>query len=362
MNRGRRTIPRGRPRAVKAMDTSSGTLFLDPGAAHPEPPLGHDEGAERFGVTLQTMQRWLDAGLPTLSDGTLDPFVVGDWVADHRLAEAPVLARRWRGFLAWFVPHALGQDSVRHLEVQRRHRLFLPPGLSSEVLWYLPRLTSWRGQRVERDEIPGAESTSTHHCLVGASTVSGTATVVVSPVQGLTEDLLPVVEELIGDFRYTYRRHQPREEISPEQRFAGGSCADLTLALGERLSDMGRPWRLVSGVIAGSTVANPHFWMEVAGPEGVWLPVDPTIPCLARRFPVLLEQLGGGDWRNWVRAWTGSLDARRVTLLRGESPVARLPGGSTGGSLIGEAVVDGKNAWNCLDWVCGPCSWEFSPG
>ena len=224
----------------------------------------------------------------------------------------------------------------------------------------MPRLTSWSGQQVLTDVVPGAESGATHHRLVAGPVICGEAKVEVSPVRGEASELAAVLVELIGDFRYTYRRHYPREMISTEQRFAGGSCADLTLALGERLTDMGRPWRLVSGVIATGSLANPHFWLEVAGPTGSWLPVDPTIPCLARRFPTLLAEIKGGDWRSWVRAWTGSLDARRVTLLRGESPVARLPGGATGGSLIGEAMVDGYNAWNCLDWVCGPCTWGFT--
>jgi hypothetical protein len=27
---------------------------------------------------------------------------------------------------------------------------------------------------------------------------------------------------------------------------------------------------------------------------------------------------------------------------------------------MGEAVADGRNAWPCLDWVCGDCEAEFS--
>jgi hypothetical protein len=104
-------------------------------------------------------------------------------------------------------------------------------------------------------------------------------------------------------------------------------------------------------------VANPHFWLEVAGPRGAWLPVDPSLGAIARCY-------GRRDWRTWVRVWCGGCDARRVTLAVGEHPVRKLPGGATLGSAIGEALVDGpagpRNAWPCLDWVLGDCGWSFA--
>ena len=109
---------------------------------------------------------------------------------------------------------------------------------------------------------------------------------------------------------------------------------------------------MVSGVVARTSIANPHFWLEVEDVGGGWIPVDPALPALARRF-------GQGDeWRAWVRAWTGGRDPGCVTLARGDIGVS-VPGGATLGSAIGEVVIDGRNAWACLDWVCGVCTWGF---
>ena len=124
------------------------------------------------------------------------------------------------------------------------------------------------------------------------------------------------------------------------------------MALASLLEERGRPWRLLSGVVADSRIANPHFWIETETTDGRWAPLDPTLPAIVRMV--------GGDWRAASRAWSGVCDARRVTLGVVGAGRAEIPGGASVGSLMGEVVVDGRNAWPCLDWVCGDCESEFS--
>ena len=139
------------------------------------------------------------------------------------------------------------------------------------------------------------------------------------------------------------------------------SRVDLALALGERVAARGRPWRLCSGVVAHTALANPHFWIEIETVGGGWVALDPSLPLIARTFAALGVS---EDWRAWVRAYCGGCDARRIILCRGEAPVRGIPGGATLGSTIGEVVVETPqgqaNAWPCLDWVCGECRWEFN--
>ena len=124
------------------------------------------------------------------------------------------------------------------------------------------------------------------------------------------------------------------------------------MALASLLSDRQRPWRLVTGIVAQSTIANPHFWLETEITGGEWVPLDPSLPAIVRMV--------GGDWQTAAAAWTGGLDARRVTIGTVGQGITTIPGGSTVGSLIGEAVADNKNAWACLDWVCGDCEATFT--
>jgi hypothetical protein len=120
---------------------------------------------------------------------------------------------------------------------------------------------------------------------------------------------------------------------------------------------MSRPWRLVAGLVANTAIANPHFWVEAEVAGGRWAPLDPSLPAIVRMV--------GGDWRAAARAWTGALDARRVTLGVVGAGLPGIPGGGSIGSAIGEAVATGadgvaRSAWACLDWVCGDCEAEFS--
>ena len=103
---------------------------------------------------------------------------------------------------------------------------------------------------------------------------------------------------------------------------------------------------------ARTGLATPHVWLEVADADSTWTPVDPSLPAIGR--------LLGADWRTWARAWTGSHDGLRITVARGDLSLARIPGGATLHSLVGEAVIaDGANAWACCDWACGECSWTI---
>jgi hypothetical protein len=179
---------------------------------------------------------------------------------------------------------------------------------------------------------------------------------VLTPTDAEHRELAQVMEEVVGGFRYEYRHHQPGEYLTVyvsgtvDHPRNDGSCLDCAVTLGARIGQRGRPWRLVAGVVADSRIANPHFWIEVDTTAG-WAPLDPTLPAIVRMV--------GGDWRAAVRAWTGACDARRVTLGVVGAGLPGIPGGTSCGSLMGEAVADGVNAWPCVDWVCGDCEAEF---
>ncbi len=318
--------------------------WLLPGPAHPHPPRPPAELAAWLGVDEARVRAWLDDGLPAI-EGAIDAFVAVNWLSG-RIDEVPALASRWRRYLRWFQPFVAGTDRPRRVTVTRHHRLFLPRPVADGILWWLPRLAD-EAWNVPVDVGPT-------HVRLRVSAASAVARVQQTPHSHPQPDLIPLVEEVVAGFTYGYRHHRPDDAHGERP---AGSCLDLTLALGNHLSARGRPWRVCCGVVAHTALANPHFWLEVEAVGG-WVPVDPTLPAIARTF----AGLSPAPWREWVRAYTGGCDARRVVLRRGEAPIAGIPGGATLGSLIGEVTVAGVNAWPCLDWVCGECRWEFAGG
>lgn len=316
---------------------------------HPNGHLTWAEAAARLDVDAERLSRWRERGLPG-DDTGIATFDLVAWSALHALDEVPAMARRWRMFLAWFRPFMHGEDHPRTIRAQRIHALVRDP--QQPVTWALPRAAQGGGQTVVEDHLEGLTPVGAHHWGIAGPVVRGHLEVHRTPVRHALPDLVPVVEDLVADFRYGYRQHVPGEALGQRRE---GTCLDLALALGDRLTDRGRVWRPVSGVIARTALANPHFWVEVEVPGGTWAPVDPTLPVLARSFGAAY----GDDWRDWVRACTGGCPPGIVILARGECPVAA-PGGASVGSIGGEAVAGGLNAWPCLDWVCGDCRWTFS--
>ena len=314
---------------------------LHPGAEAPLQPVPVAELADRLRVSEASVQGWIDDGLLQLADGNIDPLDAVNWLADSRLDRCPVLARRWRRFFTWWSPFVAGQDRPRRLALRRIQRIHLPrPG---RLTWWLPALPEATAEHWDQPLVrQGAHWHWQGHADSGLH-LSGHAELILRPLAAAeVSDLLPVVEEVITGWTYRYRRHHRNEVVGRT-----GDCLDLALALGRRLD---RPWRLVSGCIASNALINPHCWIEVDTCTG-WRPVDPTLPLLARRA-------GRSDWREWLHAWCGGCDARRIVLGRSDTPVAEVPE-PTLGSAAGEAVLDGDNAWNCQDWPAGACHWSL---
>ena len=352
--------------------------LLWPGARHPYAPMSVRELSRFLHVAVADVQRWIQLGLPQNTDGVIDLFACSNWLCWGHLDDCPTLARRWRTYLLFFAPFLAGEDRPRHVTWKRTQRLYLPDTKAGprHLTWWLARATPSATQQIERDVPPslsGCTTISDGDWWRVQGNVSETEPLIsmesqlrLSPAHVLDYDsaeqreLAALVEQVAADFRYEYRHHQPWEyrqalssnaatELTP--RWVG-SCLDCALALGARLNERSRPWRLQAGMVADSRIANPHFWLEAQTLDGQWAPLDPTLPAIVRMV--------GGDWRAAARAWTGGCDARRVTLGTVGIGLPDIPGGASVGSLMGEAVVDGKNAWPCLDWVCGDCEAYFT--
>lgn len=322
-------------------------------------------------VPVDEIARWAAEGLPQTADGLIDPFVASNWLCAGRLDRCPTLARRWRTYLLFFAPFLGGQDRPRQVRWSRTQRLYLPE-TRGRLQWWLARAATTPIQQVDNETTPkltGATTTSEDSWWRIDGPISGAEPMVQATTDlrripqhvlgvgsGEHQELTSVMEDVVAAFRYEYRHHQPAEfsraftDGVVESPRSAGSCLDAALALGAQLSRRSRPWRLVAGVVADSRIANPHFWLEAETTAG-WAPLDPTLPAIVRMV--------GGDWRAAVRAWTGSCDARRVTLGVVGAGVPGIPLGTSCGSLMGEAVVDGRNAWPCVDWVCGDCESLF---
>ncbi len=346
-------------------------MYLTPDRAHPHPPLPAEDLADRLCVGTSEVLAWMREGLPQVQ-GLIDPFAAANWLSWGRLDRCPILKRRWRSYLRLFDAHAHGVEKAQSYQVQQQQRLFLPHPVE-ELTWYVPRLASSTAQSASSRGEPTSEASHVQstgpfwqlHWTAATGTTPSLRAAWQVVVQPQPVDLFPdraqlvqLVEGLVADFRYEYRHHAPTEDRTPP---AGsppvhhGSCLDCALELGRRLDELGRPWRLCTGVIASSALSNPHFWLRVDTTRG-WVTVDPTLPAIAR----MLE----ADWRSLVEAYVGGCDARRIIIAEVDTPLPGVPGGPSLGSRVGEAVVvhqGGRlNAWPCLDWVCGECDWTFA--
>lgn len=358
------------------MAGTDGAVALEPGAAHPLPALGQAALARFLHVTPAAVARWLADGLPAVADGRIDPFAATNWLSAGRLAECPVMARRWRRYLGWFKPFLDGTDRPRTVRWQRRHRLYLPAPASA-LVWFLAAPAEHDGQLLLADSglsaaglVAQAEAGGVvlRGAAPDAPLALGEVELGLVPRRVLAfgsaehRELSELMIEVVGDFAYAYRHHRPWEyplahlggELSARTQ---GSCVDCACALGAALSARGRRWRLHGGLVANSAIANPHVWLEAETTQG-WAPLDPTLPAIVRMLGP-----AWGDWREHARAWCGGGDARRIEVAIATAGL-EIPGGATLGGGGGEAAVrrdDGSwaNAFTCIDWVCGDCEAGF---
>ena len=326
-----------------------------PGAVHPNRPEDPAACAATFGVAVETVQRWLDAGLPRTSTGLIDPILAADWITRHDRQACRALDRRWRQWFDWFQTAVDGRDCApRTLSIRRTHTLFVPSEVAA-VRWWIPRLPTTRNQR------PHGDATCAHAAAtllpsswrldaMGPATMRESVTL--RPRSGRAPaELVALTCELAASFQYQWRHHIPGDVWRED----AGTCLDAAMTLGARVGERGWPWRLVSGVIARTALAGPHFWIEVEVEDGAgWVRLDPTLPAIVRTLDPQR------DWRAWATTFAGGADTRLVTTVVGDVGAHGVPGGATAGGAVGEAVADGRNAWNCLDLPCGVCRWSFS--
>lgn len=347
------------------------TVFLRPGAQHPWQPLSEEGAAELLRVRSDNIREWCAAGMPRRADGFFDALDVVNWVCWNRLFACPVLARRWRTFAAWFGPAE--QMRPRCVRWQRTHRLYLPHEVDS-FRWWIPTPIRTLGQHIERDEPLNVLGCSTLRSggfwvlegvpvgtvvtASGVTDVSLNPRVILAPQTAEHRLLMDMMEGVVEEFRYEYRFHTAGEftpgSVTPERWI--GSCLDCAMTMGAELEHLGRRWRLMSGIIAHSAIANPHYWIECQGDSGQWIPCDPTIPAI---FKML-----GRDWRSALSRSVGIQDCGRITISAGMTGLPGIPGGASCRSTGGEAQATVKgidyNATACIDWACAECTASFS--
>ena len=318
-------------------------MYLDPGDDHANGPCERDEIARRLGVTSSDVLTWLGEGCPVANDGRLDPFQVCNWLSWGRLSRCPVLDRRWQSWMRWFT--TTGRPC--RIVVQRSQICRLPE--AKRLTWLVPEPGDAPGQQVIARQWHDGEPTDGFRRLErNAAKVhqwSAEDELELRPELAEPRDrhlFESLLTDLAADFTYAYRRHRAGE-VSGQV----GTCLDISRLLGRELDRLGRPWRLVSGVVAHRGLANIHFWIEADdGPAG-WIPLDPTVPAVARML--------GGDWRATVPLAVGRHDGRRIRLAS-----AMAPDDDELGGIGGHLDAEGHNALYCTDWAVGECSWSIA--
>jgi hypothetical protein len=275
-------------------------------------------------------------------------------------------------YLRWFEPFVLGMPEQRSVTWERRHCMYVP-AVVSDVSWWLPAVASDQRQRCIDDSLIGCslypladKAAVWHYQAHGGESivyhVQGRAEVQTQSVHaadfndcaelalchGLARDFL-------DRFFYGYRRHRRDAQGRLQAQLQPGSCLDAALGYRQLLRQQGLQVELVGGIIAHNSLANPHFWVEVATDCGP-MPVDVTLPAIARML--------GWQWQEWLDAYVGGCDARRITLGKGEHAIAGF-GRSDIGLTTGELLVTDQqgvafDAWPCIDWVGGECQGIFT--
>lgn len=333
-------------KAIRAPPAADRRMRLDPGDAHPNGPCDGGSLAGRLGINRAELDALVARGLPQLTDGRFDPYAAVSWLSWNALDACPALARKWRTWLRWFTT----PGKQLRLSVQRAQTVYLPE--ARPLSWLVAEPPDAPGQRIlgriwqdgvaegtaRRIERPQAQR---EHTWRAEDDLELTPLAVEPRDRRWCEALLG---DLAAAFTYSYRRYRPGEAVAWT-----GTCLDLALLSGAELDRRGREWRLVCGVVAHRVLANVHFWVEMDdGPAG-WIPLDPTIPAVARML--------GPDWRSALAPAIGRHDARRIRV--GSAPGATCRDGGLGG-CAGVITAAGDDASFCTDWAIGECSWSVA--
>ena len=299
--------------------------MIRPAAAHPHAPQPAAVLARRLGMPARMLRE-------AFGDGAIDPFAAITWASWQGVDS---LRRRWTRWTQWMA--APERQRPRRLRVEMRRSAFLPAGAGGSLRAWLPDL-----------DAAGPEGPLPVEAAPGERIVQQrqrTLRLLPEAVEADAE-LLLLLRELAGGFRYGYRHHDPAEFPVPQWRDEG-TCLDACLALAHLLEAHRRRWRLHAGVTASTAFANPHFWLSCETIGGAWCQLDPTLPAIAR--------MAGMDWPALLGAAAGGSDNRRVRLRHDDAPdeavgIER---------LIGLLRHEDAHATACLDWVCGVCRWRF---
>lgn len=323
------------------------TPLLFPQEANPYRPEDLASTAKGLDVSAETVTAWITEGLPTESDGRIDPFAVTNFLFPRRLQQVPAMQRRWRSFARSFMPFVSGIESERQIHWESHRRIYLPQRVQS-LTWLLAR--AHHSQEILQ-EVPPENAVKNGDFwrldLTFASTfaVEHSAVVRLKATRHAPDPMVThLIAELAEEVVYSYHHRLPTDSLTTTlARWPRADCLDISIMAIHRLQNMGRACSLWSGLLAIQGLSNPHFWVQLDDPDGPW-EFDPCLPIIAKHL--------GLEWKSWLEVYACGVDARRLKLTLG--PI------ETFGTMSGMAQTsDGANAWPCLDWVCGECREGF---
>ena len=327
---------------------------LQPGAQQPYPLMSAMQLAELLGVAEPLVLDWFQQGLPCDQQQCVEPFVAVNWLQQRHLSAVPSLAWRWRRYRAWlrksgpkrtvtwrrqhrlYLPagvqevfwrladcipargqRPISRDVLRLLEKQdaadgqsspalpsdqKTHQVYDiketpetkgPADKAPRAMWHYAHIDEgeqWcRWNNLVQDRPTTVTWQGEFRCQLEPWSIELSATE--------RQALAAPIHQLAEQMSYAYRQHPPEQslfrvpgsQLPFQSSVMAGSCLDVCLQYAVLID---RPCRLMSGLIADTSIANPHYWLEVETQHQQWCPVDPTIPLLMRNYSASPSSIG----------------------------------------------------------------------
>lgn len=239
---------------------------------HRELTVGPAQAEREFGVDGELAEELTRRGLPCArgDDGPLlwssDLQYIGLRLGCARLYEGAL--NRWVGALTAFSARAATPLAIRCTA-------YAPPGTTIELL-------APDGQRVRAKAGPRGSSP-----LGFEATMRGD----VSLPAELERALAELLADIAGyDFCWLWPPLETDLAFARRTRLA--NCRSAAGVLVEEAPRLGVEARLAYGLLVAPPYSTPHNWSEVRAEDGSWVPLDPLLLSLLKRF----SELDAADW------------------------------------------------------------------